>query len=403
MRLLHLGTGGGELAKALELAAHPRQSPAMANSDCAPEELGDQNRPEVAGRIVTGREQDLIACHAAHRFRMPAAERGAPEVDRPGVGNVASGNASGGAAQPEIDVLQIGFEGFLEQADLAENLGAVEDGRPWGRGDIARLVEGWSIAVPSARAPGGGAATGQVKGSIEEAGWAEDLAGGERGVDGGELFQVVGGEGGIGVEDGGHRVGGVKDGAIDGVGESGIATQGDHARATVARQIGRAVGGAVVDDQQLGGGAGLRFECGEEARQQVAAIPHGHDGADVHRKKRFLNRSSRFCTPSPQRLSLVSPTREVYMMEISPKRIRESRKASILISSLKPMPSDSSFICWRMERRKTHIPDCESRTQRKKRRDMARDRPRLPISLIRLMPRRSRTGKREALRKSTPR
>ena len=39
------------------------------------------------------------------------------------------------------------------------------------------------------------------------------------------------------------------------------------------------------------------------------------------------------------------------------------------------------------------MPDCESRTQRKKRIDMASERPRLPISLIRLMPRRSRTGK----------
>src|ERR1035437_6381977 len=99
MRLLHLGTGGGELAKALELAAHPCQSPAMANSDCAPEELGDQNRPEVAGRIVTVRAEDLIACHAAHRFLMPAAERGASEFDRPGVGNIAASNALGGAAQ----------------------------------------------------------------------------------------------------------------------------------------------------------------------------------------------------------------------------------------------------------------------------------------------------------------
>src|ERR1035438_3975810 len=103
------------------------------------------------------------------------------------------------------------------------------------------------------------------------------------------------------------------------------------------------------------------------------------------------------------RLSLVSPTREVYIIEISPNRIRASRSASILISSLKPMPSDSNFMCSRMERRKTHMPDCESRTQRKKSSDMARERPRLPISLIRLIPRRSRTGNRDALRKSTPR
>src|ERR1035441_541465 len=128
----------------------------------------------------------------------------------------------------------------------------------------------------------------------------------------------------------------------------------------------------------------LRSQRGQQPRQKVAAIPYRHDGADLHRQKRFLNSSIRFCTPSRQRLSLVSPTREVYIIEISPNRIRASRSASILISPLKPMPSDSNFMFSRMERRKTHMPDCESRTQRKNSSDMASERPRLPISLIRL-------------------
>src|SRR5580658_122792 len=98
-------------------------------------------------------------------------------------------------------------------------------------------------------------------------------------------------------------------------------------------------------------------------------------------------------------LSLVSPKREEYWMEISPKRIVGSRRASILISSENAMPSDSNFIFFKMERRKTHMPDCESRTQRKKSSDMARERPRLPILFFQLMARRSRTGNREALRK----
>src|ERR1019366_4521073 len=75
--LLHLGPGGGELAKALELAVRPRESATMANGDGAPEDLGDQDRPHVPGSIVTGREQQLIARYAAHRLRMPASQRGA--------------------------------------------------------------------------------------------------------------------------------------------------------------------------------------------------------------------------------------------------------------------------------------------------------------------------------------
>ena len=39
-------------------------------------------------------------------------------------------------------------------------------------------------------------------------------------------------------------------------------------------------------------------------------------------------------------------------------------------------------MCCKIDRRKTHMPDCESRTQRKYNRDMANDKPRLPISLI---------------------
>ena len=48
--------------------------------DChgAPEQLRNQHRPHMAGVILTSRQKHLIACHPAHRFRMPAAERSAP-------------------------------------------------------------------------------------------------------------------------------------------------------------------------------------------------------------------------------------------------------------------------------------------------------------------------------------
>src|ERR1017187_8224827 len=161
----------------------------MTNGNGAPENLCHQDRPQVAGGTVTRREKELIAGRAAHRFRMPEAERGAPHVDRHSLGNVAAADALGGAAQAEIHILQVGFEGFLKQSHLPENFRAVEHGRPWRRGDVARLVERWRIAVPGARAPCGGAPAGQVKAPIEQAGGTEDLAGGESSVRGGELFQ----------------------------------------------------------------------------------------------------------------------------------------------------------------------------------------------------------------------
>ena len=90
-------------------------------------------------------------------------------------------------------------------------------------------------------------------------------------------------------------------------------------------------------------------------------------------------------------------------MEISPNRIRGLRKASILISSENAMPSDSSFMSFRIERRNTHMPDCESRTQRKNSTDIASDSTRFPNLCLKLMASRSRTGKRDAFRKSTSR
>ena len=46
------------------------------------------------------------------------------------------------------------------------------------------------------------------------------------------------------------------------------------------------------------------------------------------------------------------------------------------------MPSDSSFMSFRMDRRNTHMPDCESRTQRKNSIDMASESTRLPNLLL---------------------
>src|SRR5262249_24363588 len=121
--------------------------------------------------------------------------------------------------------------------------------------------------------------------------------------------------------------------------EARIAAHGDDTRASRAGQIWRAVVGAVIDGEHFASAQGLPVERVEEPRQQLAAVPNRHDGGDAHRKKRFFTRKARLAKPSRQALSLVSPRRELYMIEISPKRMRELRSASILISSLNAMPS----------------------------------------------------------------
>src|SRR5665647_2650664 len=127
-------------------------------------------------------------------------------------------------------------------------------------------------------------------------------------------------------------------------------------------EVAIALGAKVVREQVRGYGRSYKRGFAEATSDLIITLDGDHSypvdaisyliEAFLHLGVDFLN-ASRF------------PVREVYIIEISPKRIRESRRASILISSLKPMPSGSSFMSWRMERRKTHMPDCESRTQRK--------------------------------------
>src|SRR5215467_10353482 len=90
-------------------------------------------------------------------------------------------------------------------------------------------------------------------------------------------------------------------------------------------------------------------------------------------------------------------------MEISTKRTWRLLSASILISSENAIPLDVSFSPARIERRKTHMPDCESRTHRKYKIDIARERTRFPSLFKKLIALRSRTGNRDVLRKSASR
>src|SRR4051812_34750834 len=90
-------------------------------------------------------------------------------------------------------------------------------------------------------------------------------------------------------------------------------------------------------------------------------------------------------------------------MEISTNRTLEFFRASILISSENAIPSDSSFMSFRIDRRNTHMPDCESLTQRKKRIEVASDKTKFPNLCLKLIACASRTGNRDAFRKSASR
>src|ERR1700742_2310576 len=104
--------------------------------------------------------------------------------------------------------------------------------------------------------------------------------------------------------------------------------------------------------------------------------------------------------PSRHGFSLISPNRDEYMIESSAKRIRELLSASILISSENAMPSDVSRMFFRIDLRKIHMPDCESRTHRKYSTDIASESIQFPNLCLKLMAFESRTGNREAFRKS---
>src|SRR5262249_37786917 len=276
-----------------------------------------------------------------------------------------------------------GFKALFERTEFAKDIGAKYRGGQRCRGDLALAVEGRPVGHARACAPRGGPARGEVECAIERACRAEDLSRGESSARGHQALQVVRCELDIAVQDGDPFAARLTDSPVHGRRESRVAAHRDHTRATRTRQVGGAIRGGVIDRQHLARAEGLRIQRVEQTPQIFPTVPHGHDGGD-HRRKRFFKRNMIFCNPSRHRLSFVSPSREEYRMEISPKRTRGFRIASILISSLNAMPSLISFMSLRMDLRNTHMPDCESRTQRKKRTDITRDSTRFPNLFLKL-------------------
>ena len=68
--------------------------------------------------------------------------------------------------------------------------------------------------------------------------------------------------------------------AIDGAGETGVLTHLDHPASGGAGSLRRAVGGGIVDSNDLGGRRRLRAQTGKKPIEQLRAIVHGDDRRD---------------------------------------------------------------------------------------------------------------------------
>src|SRR5580704_2510417 len=101
---------------------------------------------------------------------MPSAKSGAAMMpgDRGRVVNAVE--RLRGAAQAEIDVLQIRFEVLFQKTHAAEQLGAEEGGGPRRGWDAAGLGERRAVGAAVADAPGGAAATDCVEGPVDPPG-----------------------------------------------------------------------------------------------------------------------------------------------------------------------------------------------------------------------------------------
>src|SRR5580698_8194788 len=88
-----------------------------------------------------------------------------------------------GAANAEIDILQIGPEVFVQKSDGVEQRLAENGGGHGSHADLARLVPDGRILFALSAAPGAGSTGNFVEGAVDEGvvGGVEDFAGGELG------------------------------------------------------------------------------------------------------------------------------------------------------------------------------------------------------------------------------
>ena len=232
--------------------------------------------------------------------------------------NVDAAESGQGAADAEIDIFQVRFEGSVEQSNPAEQLGPEQGGGAGSHFNRAGTREIRSIEAAIPGTPGAGGAADQIPGSVDAAavGRAEGLAGREPdalGLNGSrqprEPFWLR-----LDVAvDQRHEFGSALfDAPVDGAGEASIFAQTNDAGAAQLGGFSGSVARSVIDRQHFGGRQGLQAQFFEQADQQIAAIPDRDDDCDsgLH-EKRFLTRNQRFWNPSLQGFSLISPRREV--------------------------------------------------------------------------------------------
>src|SRR5687767_10397491 len=101
---------------------------------------------------------------------MPAPECGTSTVPGDGLRDIRSVESEGGTAQAEIDILQIRFEAFIQEAGLTEEFGAKESGRPRWRKNGVWGGKCRSVGTPAAGPPRGGTAANKVERAINTGG-----------------------------------------------------------------------------------------------------------------------------------------------------------------------------------------------------------------------------------------
>jgi len=89
--------------------------------------------------------------------------------------------------------------------------------------------------------------------------------------------EPAGPHGGVVVHEGDEFVGGIADAAVDGGAETGVAVHGNKADAGVVyfNEIGGAVGGAVVHDDDVGRGGGLGEEGVDAGAEEMLSVEVG--------------------------------------------------------------------------------------------------------------------------------
>src|SRR5262249_18052829 len=97
-----------------------RPATPMAERHQTPEQLAGQNGPERLPSKMLGGEQHLISRNSKSRRRIPLAKRCASLVVGHGARNILPCSALCRAAQSEVDVLQIGFERFVQRSDIGK-------------------------------------------------------------------------------------------------------------------------------------------------------------------------------------------------------------------------------------------------------------------------------------------